>query len=232
MNDKERYKDFLYIEHAGLRPLINTDLGVAFQARQGVLYKDGTAKLWSGDRKDPIVPPLRHNGPIRGLTFFEPSNLLVTQSDESVKIWDALTGELRKELAKQYISPLWLSYVAAPQRFVTIDSARTAVTVWDAVKLDPIATLRLEKAPSVLEAGISNDGQTAVTFTYGKDQATALWDVASGLSFGILRPPSSIVAEVFTDQCTQLSKPKVLPSRYEHTGHFWDVVQSLAPGSH
>ena len=165
MNDKERYQDFLYAEVAGVRPLINTELGVAFQSRLGVLYKDGTAKLWSGDRKDPIAPPLRHTGPIRGLTFFDHSGLLVSVSDDSVRIWDALTGQLRKELSGQYISPLWLCFAAAPQHFVTIDSAHTAVTVWDAVTLDPVATFRMEKAPSPLEAGLSNDGKTAVTFT-------------------------------------------------------------------
>jgi RNA polymerase sigma factor (sigma-70 family) len=232
MNDKERYKDFRSAELAGVRPLIQTDLGIAFQQRLGVLYKDGTAKLWSGDRKDPIAPPLRHKGPIRGLTFFDQSNLLVSLSDDSVKVWDALTGKLRKELPGHNISPLWLSYAAAPQRFVTIDSARTSVTVWDAVTLNPMATLRLERVASVLSAGLSNDGRTAVTFTYGKEQAAELWDVAAGRSFAILRPPSPVVTDIFTDQGTGLIKSKVLKSQFEHSGHFWDVVQSLAPGNH
>jgi hypothetical protein len=232
MNDKDRYRDCLYAELGNMRPLIKTDRGVAFQSRLGTFYKDGTAKLWSGDRKDPVAPPFRHKGPIRGLTFFDESNLLVTVSDDSVKFWDGLTGQARKELPGQYISPLWLSFSAAAQRFVTIDSARTAVTVWDAVTLNPITILRLEKASSTLESGLSNDGKTAVTFTYGKDQAAELWDVATGRSFAILRPPSPVVTEAFTDQGSQLNTPNVLKSKNEHNGHFWDVVQSLAPGSH
>jgi WD40 repeat protein len=229
MNDKERHKDFRYAEIGNMRPLITDERGVRFQSREAILYKDGTAKLWSWGQKDPVAPPLRHIGPIRNLTFFDEANLLVTVSDESVKIWDALSGQLRKELPGQFISPLWLSYARAGQRFVTIDSARTAVTVWDAVTLATIATLRLQKAPSVLEAGISGDGKTVVTFTYGKEQAAELWDVASSRSFATLRPPSPVVREIFAEGGTQLNKPRVLPSKSEHIGRFWDVVQSLAP---
>ena len=90
---------------------------------------------------------------------------------------------------------------------------RTAVTVWDASTLKPVAKLRLEKAPSGLEAGLSNDGKTAVTFTFGKEQAIELWDVAAGRSLAVLRPPSRAVTEAFTDDGTQLNKARLLPSQ-------------------
>ena len=109
MNDKERAKDALYAEIGNMRPLIVDDKGVRFQSREAVVYKDGTAKLWNPQQKEPVVAPLRHKGPIRELTFFDESNLLVTTSDESVKVWDALTGEFRKELPGQAIPPMWLS---------------------------------------------------------------------------------------------------------------------------
>jgi RNA polymerase sigma factor (sigma-70 family) len=228
MNDKERYKDSRYVEIGNMRPLITDERGVRFQSRLGVLYKDGTAKLWSFDQKDPVCPPLRHEGVIRNMTFFDQANLLATHSDDSVKLWDGLSGDLRKELPGQYISPMWLSFVFNGMRFVSIDSARTVVTVWDASTLKPVAKLRVEKPPSALEAGLSNDGKTALTFTFGKDQAIELWDVAAGRTFAVLRPPSRAVAEVFTDGGTQLNKPRLLPSQSEHIGPFWDVVRSLA----
>ena len=119
-----------------MRPLIEDGKGVRFQSREAIRYKDGTAKLWSLEQKDPVAPTLRHKGPIRELTFFDESNLLITLSDESVKVWDGLTGEPRKELEGQTISPMWLSFAPGAKRFVTMDSERKAVTVWDAVTLD------------------------------------------------------------------------------------------------
>ena len=86
----------------------------------------------------------------------------------------------------------------------------------------------MEKPPSALEAGLSNDGKTAVTFTFGKDQAVELWDVASGRSFAVLRPPSRAVKEAFEDGGNQLNKARLLPSQSEHIGPFWDIVRSLA----
>ncbi len=121
MNDKERYKDSLSAEIGNMRPLIKNGSRVRFQSREAIRYKDGTAKLWSLEQKDPTAPTLRHKGPIRELTFFDESNLLITLSDESVKVWDALTGEPRKELERQTISPMWLSFAPNAQRFVTIE---------------------------------------------------------------------------------------------------------------
>jgi RNA polymerase sigma factor (sigma-70 family) len=228
MNDKERYKDASYVEIGNMRPLIKFERGFRSQSREAVLYKDGTAKLWSHEQKDPVAPPLRHDGAIRNMTFFDEANLLVTQSDASVKLWDGLTGELRKELPGQYMSPMWLSFVFNGMRFISIDSTRTTVTVWDASTLKPVAKLRLEKAPTGLEAGLSNDGKTALTFTFGKEQAIELWDVAAVRSIAVLRPPSRAVTEVFTDKGTQLNQARLLPSRSEPIGPFWDIVRSLA----
>ena len=45
MNDKERMKDYLSAEIGNMRPLIKTTRGVAFQSREAIRYKDGTAKL-------------------------------------------------------------------------------------------------------------------------------------------------------------------------------------------
>ena len=105
MNDKERMKDWLEATIGNMRPLIKDERGVRFQSREAIRYKDGTAKLWSQEKKDPVAPTLRHKGPIRELTFFDESNLLVTRSDESIKLWDGLTGEPRKELDGQTIQP-------------------------------------------------------------------------------------------------------------------------------
>jgi WD40 repeat protein len=229
MNDPARHKDYRYAEIGNMRPLITDERGVRFQSREAILYKDGTAKLWSGDRTDSVAPPLEHKRPIRNLTFFDAANLLVTVSDDSVKLWDGLSGELRKELAGEQISPMWLSFVRDSKRFISFDTERTTVTVWDGSTIKPVVKIRLENPPSVLEAGLSGDGKSAVTFTFGKEQAAELWDIATGKRYASLKPPSRAVADAFTEGGTQLDKPKLLPSQFEHRGPFWDVVNSLAP---
>ena len=54
--DKDREKDFIYAEMGNMRPVIEDAKGVRFQCREAILYKDGTAKLFSLQQKDPIAP--------------------------------------------------------------------------------------------------------------------------------------------------------------------------------
>jgi RNA polymerase sigma factor (sigma-70 family) len=229
MNDRSRAQGARYLEIGNMRPLIKDELGVRFQSRLAILYKDGTAKLWSAEQKDPVAPTLRQKGPIQGLTFFNEASLLITVSDESVGIWDGLTGKPRNEIDKQFISPLWLSFAPGAQRFVTIDLDRTAVTVWNANTLTPVSTFKPPRIAPRLSAGLSGDGRTVATFTYGTDAAVELWDVASGRSFATLRAPSRVLASVFTNGGADLDKPRLTPSVGVHQGPLWDLVQSLAP---
>jgi WD40 repeat protein len=223
-NDKDRLKDALYVEIGNMRPLIKDKLGIRFQSREAVLSKDGTAVLWSPEKKDPIARPLRHKGPIRELTFFDESNLLITTSDESVKVWDALTGEPRKELDGQGIWPMWLAFAPGAQRFVTISTANKTITVWDAAQLTAVATLHPPGPDAPARVGLSGDGKTVVQFRVGPDPSVVLWDVASGRTFATLRPPSPAIVDVFTNAGAGLNKSSV-----QRGAPFWDVVQSLAP---
>jgi RNA polymerase sigma factor (sigma-70 family) len=229
MNDKERMKDFIYAEIGNMRPLIEDAMGARFQSREAIAYKDGTAKLWSWEKKDPVAPTFRHKGPIRELTFFDQSNLLVTRSDESIKLWDGLTGELRKELAGQTMQPIWLSFAPYANRFVTIDSGRKAVTVWDSATLKAVATLRLGDDDPVVEAGLSGDGNTVVIFRYSPAPSAELQDVASGRPFATLRPPSSALTEILDGDGKALNRARLQQSVGERDTRFWEVVRSLAP---
>ena len=82
------------------------------------------------------------------LTFFDEANLLITASDDSIKVWDALTGAFRKELEGQQIHPMWLSFATGPKQFVTIGDGGKSVNVWDASALIQVATLRISGGES------------------------------------------------------------------------------------
>ena len=231
MNDKERMKDWLEATIGNMRPLIKDERGVRFQSREAIRYKDGTAKLWSQEKKDPVAPTLRHKGPIREITFFDESNLLVTRSDESIKLWDGLTGEPRKELEGQTIQPMWLSFAPVAKRFVTIDSEHKTVTVWDAVTLAAVATLRSADSDRIVEAGLSGDGKTVVMFRYSPAPSAELCDVASGRTFAILRPPSSAVTEILAEGGKHLNRDKLQTSVGQRDTRFWAVVRALTPAA-
>lgn len=224
MNDNDRVKHAAYVEIGNMRPVIQDERGIRFQSRQAVLYEDGTAKLWSLEQKDPVAPPLQQQGPIRELTFFDEANLLVTRSDDAVKVWDALTGAPRKELDGQSIWPMWLSFAPGAKRFVTSD--REAVTVWDAVTLNAVATVRPAIGARGIAAGLSSDGKTVVTFRFGKEPSAELWDVTSGRVFATLSAPSQAVADAFADDGAKLNKAGL-----DREAPFWKVVRSLAPSA-
>src|SRR5262249_6601507 len=136
---KEAHKDFLWGSVGNMRPLLRDERGVRFQSRFAMLYKDGTVKIYNPDAKDPVAPPLRHREPIRELGFIEQHGLLITTSDNTVRIWDALTGGLRKELDGEVMRPLAFTSISTcaepgpePLRFVTIDASGRVITTWDA----------------------------------------------------------------------------------------------------
>ena len=65
---------------------------------------------------EPMVPPLRHDGPIRevgtfpkscAIEFEHEAKLLITTSDDQVKVWDGLSCELKKTIAGRFMSPLF-----------------------------------------------------------------------------------------------------------------------------
>jgi WD40 repeat protein len=213
-----------------MRRLIKDESGVRFQTRLAILYKDGTAKLWRLDQKDPIAPPLRHMGPIRELTFLGscPStgpNVLVTTSDDSVKLWDALTGVPLAELPDQMMRPMWLSFAGG--RLMTIDSKSKIVTVWDASTHRAVATIRPSTPDESFDAALSGDGKTVVKIRYGAAAAAELWDVASGGNFATLRPPSAALTRIYSEGYAALVKSEIAG----RDAAFWQVVQSLAPAS-
>ncbi|WP_406697332.1 hypothetical protein V5E97_00650 [Singulisphaera sp. Ch08] len=222
---EERFKDYRHATIGKMYPLIEGKQSPNFQSREAVLYQDGTVKLWSNRQKDPVAPPLRHDDPIKELMFIDELSLLITASNESIKVWDGLQGQLRKELSGETIHPHWLAAVPEVKQFVSIDTNHKAITIWDAVSLTRVTTLRLKgEADRVDAAGLSGDGKTVVAFRFGEDPSAMLWDVASGQPFATLRAPSSAITNLFNEKGTDLNPPQA-----KRGTRFWEVVRSLAP---
>ena len=226
LNDPDRYRNYAQAWLGNMAPLVTINQGgVAFSSREAILYKDGTAKLYSLSEKAPVAPPLRHEQPIRAIAFFDPASLLVTLSDDEVRLWNGLTGELRQALPGQTISPLWSNLSDRSGRFLTLDLARKVVTVRDWTTLKDVATIR--PAAEVSGAVLAPGGQTVATFHLGDGATVELWDVRSARAFATLRPPSAALRGIMIEADTKLDREAL----GEHDGAFWDVVRTLSPSA-
>ncbi len=220
---EERMRDYTHATIGRLPSLLDDRGDAHFTDREAVSYKDGTAKLWNQEQKDPIAV-LRNQGPIHDLAFFNESGLLVTASDEGVRVWDGRHGKLLKDLPGQAIRPLRDSISQGGGRFLTFDLRDGAVSVWDTARLERVAHFR--PAATASAAGLSDDGRIAATFHLGEDFSVELWDVTSGQMFATLRPPSPSVASIRNQDGREVDERKV-----DHGTRFWELARSLAPES-
>jgi RNA polymerase sigma factor (sigma-70 family) len=223
-NDPIRHQDSLLAEIGNMKPLIQTKRGFSMTSREMVLYRDGSVKLWTFDRREPVCPPLRHADPIREASFFDSSGLLVTTSDTAVKVWNGATGELRREIPGQFSRPLFfLQDHAQAGRFVTVDLAGRALTIWDAKTLEKKDTWQVKKPERLIGAGLSPDG--TILATIAQDHSVTLWQAESKQEFARLGASSRQLGSVFVDREVKSLKSPVLQLHPS----FWNVVKDLAP---
>jgi RNA polymerase sigma factor (sigma-70 family) len=215
-NDKERKKDYLI---ATIGSSLKTGDG-RIMNREAILYKDGTVKLWSFDAHAPIGEPLRHKGPIRNLAFLDEANLLVTTSDDSMKLWDAASGTPKGEIEGPPNPLLHYCYSAKTGRFVTIEPGRRAVSLRDASTFKSLSSFRCD-GPPAFGAALTEDGATLVTFR--EDRAVELRDLATSQVFATLGPPSVVADVVRPDRSIDHSKLD------RNGGRFWEIVPLLEP---
>jgi WD40 repeat protein len=228
-DEREAHKDSLMSVFGSMRPLLHDAKGVRFQSRLAVLTKQGIVTLWSPDSKNPVVAPLRHADPIREVGFLDQANLLITTSESSVKVWNALTGELRKEIHGEVMRPLLLAAIGScaeagpdPVRFATIDTSGRFVTTWDAATLKQVGTFRPEGAAKLLGAGLTRNGKTLATI--GEDRSVTLWVVGENKPLATFHAPSPLVARCFVDDQHWWQQPTV-----QLDDRFWEIVAPLLP---
>jgi len=217
----ERYKDYLMATVGNMRPLIEDAKGFRFQSREAILYKDGTVKLYDWDVKDPVVPTIRHDTPIREMNILDEAKVLITSSDDAVKVWDGLSGEPRKTITGHFARPLFFSRDAGADRFATVDLDGRAITLWDTKTLEPAATIRPDDPAKIIGAGLSKDGKALATI--GEDRAITLRDAADGKPFATLRAPCPLILQVFGE------KPGIGRPTLHLDDPFWEAVKPLLP---
>ncbi len=226
---KDAQKDFVLCIVGNMRPLVRNENGVSFQSRFGFLYKDGSVRIYRRDGQEPVAPALRHSGPIREFAFIEQHGLVLTSSDDSVKVWNGLSGEFRKELSGQFIRPLAFTSISTcaepgpePLHFVTIDVAGRVITSWDAATLEPAGAFEPEGTAKLLGAGRTRDGKLLATIA--GDHSVTIWSASSKKPLATFFEPLTMAKRCFAEDLNWLKGP-----RLRLNDEFWQAAAPLLP---
>ena len=139
--------------------------------------EDSTARLWDAATRQPISPPLKHDGPVSSVAFSPDGKLLLTASqDRTARLWDTQTGAQVTPPLKHRDVVLFAEFSADGLRVVTASSDESA-QVWDARTGNPISE-PLHHRNSVHRAQFSPDGKKVATASW--DRTAAIWDMQQG----------------------------------------------------
>ena len=181
-------------EHAG--PVT----AVAFPAAAASARRDQTVRLGGVGANRQIRSLVGHTGPVTSVAFgndHEGRLLLASASeDETVRLWDPLTG---RQLGKPFVGhtgPVFsVAFGAGPDHRLLLASGGgdQTVRIWDA------ATGTQTRKPLIghtdrvhsLVFGVGPDGHPLMS-SAGRDQTVRVWNPITGLTIAVLHRRSSI----------------------------------------
>ncbi len=153
---------------------------------------DGTARLWSLPRGEPIAfsgntpadrEVLRHGAPVRRAAMdFEARWIVTAGSDNRAILWDRATGA-KLAVVSHSNAVRDVAFKPESSLFVTASEDNTA-QVWDAETGQGIVTLRGHTAP-VFSARFTPHGNGVVTVSF--DKTARLWDYQTKTCVAVLR---------------------------------------------
>lgn len=197
LNDEksDRYSQFL-------RPYV--------PAAQGAL----DAATSSGNWIDSHV--IRHSDSVTSVAISDDGKRLVTGSIDSIaRIWDATTGELKRELKGHGDRIFTVGMTPDGKRVVTGSDDGTA-RVWDAESGRVVSVLGGDQG-RILGVAISAAGDRVVSGS--EDMTATIWDVATGTPKTVLRGHRSGVSSVAISR----DGKRVLTGSWDWTARSWDT---------
>lgn len=151
-------------------------------ARLAVGSRDIT--VWDMDSGARIATLEGHKQPVLSLAFSPDGAAIVsTGADGSVRLWDAATGEMQRQLALGVAGQM---VAFSPDGAQIAAQGERIVKVWEADSGDEVATL--EHGALVAGMAFSPDGAIA---TASFDGAVRVWDLASGEIAATLLPEAA-----------------------------------------
>jgi hypothetical protein len=180
--------------------------------------------LWKATSGQPLTPPLKHRGRIRGASFSPDGKAVLTWSGKEARLWSATTGKL---LIPPRRHPSEVQAVAfSPDGKAVLTGSGKEARLWSATTGKPLIP-PLCHEQKVVAAAFSPDGKTVLTGSGdpGKGE-TRLWSVTRGK----LRIPP-LKHKSMVDRVAFSPDGKTILTRCVSEARLWSATtgQPLAP---
>jgi WD40 repeat protein len=160
-----------------------------------------------------MIPPLRHEGGVRGAAFSRDGSRILTWSDDkTARLWDAATASEILQLRHES-HVFGATFSRDESRILTWSDDKTA-RLWDAASGKEILQLRHEDG--VKGAAFSRDESRILT---SSDKTARLWDAATGREILQLRHEGAVSGATFSRD-----ESRILTWSDDKTARLWDAA--------
>ncbi|KAF8344349.1 uncharacterized protein EI90DRAFT_3029355 [Cantharellus anzutake] len=172
---------------------------------------------WTGSVWDGFLTIREHTGWVWSVSFSpDGSTVASASSDETIRIWDTLTGDELKVL-RGHTGPVWLVSFSSDGSKLASASRDETVRIWDAETGDELNTL-LGHVGWVWSVSFSPDGTRLASAS--NDRTVRVWDVEKGDELNVLRGHTQSVLSVsFSSDGSRLASASV-----DETVRIWDAT--------
>ncbi|KAG8943527.1 hypothetical protein FRC03_002441, partial [Tulasnella sp. 419] len=201
------------VYHSGLAFAPDCALYEQYKSQLNVRVLRGRADAW-----DPCLSILReHNDPVQSVAFSHDSTMIVSGSDDNtVCIWDAVTGSLIKKLEGHngYVQSVAFSHDST---MIVSGSSDKTLCIWDAVTGSLIRKLEGHN-DYVQSVAFSHDSTMIVSGS--DDNTVCIWDAVTGSLIRKLEGSNGTVRSVaFSHDITM-----IVSGSSDKTVCIWDAV--------
>jgi WD40 repeat protein len=162
---------------------------------------DGKIVLWDTAAGQMLLAlPAQAGSPAQGILFGPDGKTLASVSDDSVRIWDTLAGNVRLTLSRTV--PMRALAFSPDGKWLAAVDAEAAVTLIDA-RSGSVARQLATGQDAVNAVAFSPDGKWLATG--GQDDQTKLWDPATGEEAAALPGNGAVTALAFSPDGKRLA---------------------------
>ncbi len=172
------------------------------------------------------LPTLRavfsHGAPVTAAFSRDGKTILTGSLDNTVRLWDAVTGQPRGELLDLQV-PIWAVAFSPDGKTILTGSRDGTAQLWDAATGERRGK-PLEHGDEVLAVAFSPDGETILTGC--RDRISRLWDAATGK----LRAQTILLQTAIIGVAFSPDGRTFLTGSANHTAQLWDTVTAKPIG--